>query len=346
MAINVNQPPKKESGLDKVLKALTVAKDVFGVYVDYKRLGEITQNNELQLKANERAERADERATAESQRTQAEFDQKQQKLTQEQSELTQKKDPTSEESKRAFEAYRGAGVNPKPGLSAFVYEQQYGPTSKYYTAKAENAFKMQAKAAEEKPDLNIAGFTAAPGQAPTKIDAQKFKDQLIATKNVINTLDRAQIRVTEHGTEYLPTQAKRDMSQDITEIQMQLKEIANLGVLNGPDLELMLKEVPDPTALKEQFNPMAGEQIATAYGNLKEIIRQKLAVQAEVRGFQPVAQSPLLQATKRSQQAGSGDPLLKTAQASEQRDPLVEATAKANNVSYEQAQWLLGKRKK
>lgn len=54
------------------------------------------------------------------------------------------------------------------------------------------------------------------------------------------------------GSEWLPTEKKALMASKMAQIQLKMKEFANLGVLNGPDMEIMLRQMGDPTAVNFQ----------------------------------------------------------------------------------------------
>lgn len=72
------EEPKQESDLDKVLKGLNVAGNVFGIYTDYKKLGEMKADRELKdaqiSEARAQFQETNERAKAKEAREQAAFD--------------------------------------------------------------------------------------------------------------------------------------------------------------------------------------------------------------------------------------------------------------------------------
>lgn len=81
---------------------------------------------------------------------------------------------------------------------------------------------------------------------PEAIRTQGIKaDQ--AYSNLTTALDRYEQTVGRTGRNLFSGQETDEVSQARTNIQLQLKELYNLGVLNGPDLALMEQMLPDPT---------------------------------------------------------------------------------------------------
>lgn len=93
------------------------------------------------------------------------------------------------------------------------------------------------------------------------------------------------------GVTVLPGQAKDNLNQARTDIMLQLKELYNLGVLNGPDYQLMQGMIFDPTVTVDPSNPIGtigdigskvlGGDVAKRTQNsiakLKEVIQRSLA---------------------------------------------------------------------
>jgi len=62
-----------------------------------------------------------------------------------------------------------------------------------------------------------------------------------------NAMTEYKSLLQEHGTEQWHGQGKLMLGSAYTDLLMQAKELAKLGVLSGPDLELMQKQLYDPT---------------------------------------------------------------------------------------------------
>lgn len=88
----------------------------------------------------------------------------------------------------------------------------------------------------------------APQQAAPKLTNQQTNDlgsSQAAIKSLESELNSYTDLVQKHGNEYLPGVARDAIATKRRNIQMQMKELFNLGVLSGPDLDLMDQMVYD-----------------------------------------------------------------------------------------------------
>lgn len=97
------------------------------------------------------------------------------------------------------------------------------------------------------------------GKIPNAVQTKNLESET-AVANLTNALDQYDALVQKGGYAHLG--GERDaVNTARTNIQMQMKELYNLGVLNGPDLELMNKMLVDPTySLGATFNPLSEER--------------------------------------------------------------------------------------
>jgi hypothetical protein len=101
------------------------------------------------------------------------------------------------------------------------------------------------------------------------IGAQQAYDTLSTS------LDEYEKTVKRTGNVALPGVDADTVAQQRTNIQLQMKELFNLGVLNGPDLELMQNMLFDPSAgvlSGFSFNP--SERVTKSVSGLKEVLRR------------------------------------------------------------------------
>lgn len=95
--------------------------------------------------------------------------------------------------------------------------------------------------------------SARESNIPSNVRADAIKvDQAYETLNTL--LDRYKGLVAKGGTAMASGQYNDAVQQARRHIQLQLKELENLGVLNGPDLQLMNDMVGDPSL--NVFNPL------------------------------------------------------------------------------------------
>ena len=94
---------------------------------------------------------------------------------------------------------------------------------------------------EQPQQDDSAGFELKPPK-PDK----ELKKYEASAKQLDASLKRYEELVGKYGASYLPGQERNELSAVRTDIQMQLKTMYDLGVLNGPDLALMNKMIFDP----------------------------------------------------------------------------------------------------
>ena len=101
------------------------------------------------------------------------------------------------------------------------------------------------------------------------LDVQKHFDKEWAEKaqmfdSVDGSLDVYLDVFSKTGTQILPNEKQFELQSAYTEVQMQLKDLYELGVLAGPDLDLITNVAADPTSFKaayvEKYGPGALEK--------------------------------------------------------------------------------------
>jgi hypothetical protein len=95
-----------------------------------------------------------------------------------------------------------------------------------------------------------------------------------AYKSLVTSLDQYKDTVKKTGNVFLPGVDNDTVSRERTAIQLQMKELFNLGVLNGPDLALMENMLFDPSAgvlSGFSFDPTA--RVERSVEGLKEVLR-------------------------------------------------------------------------
>jgi hypothetical protein len=104
-----------------------------------------------------------------------------------------------------------------------------------------------------------------------------------AYQSIIDALDRYERIVDRTGGNFnlIPSQEQDDVRTERTNILLQLKELFNLGVLNGPDLNLMESMLVDPTygvgwtgpfGMQNMFGNAAG-RVRNNTSRLREMLR-------------------------------------------------------------------------
>lgn len=112
----------------------------------------------------------------------------------------------------------------------------------------------QAKQAEKQEALNVPGAAIAPGATPTVKDAETVKGVLTSEARMKNGIARMRQLHAKYGTEKGGKGAMQ-LSQAMTGLRLEAKNIAELGALSGPDQGLM--------------ESLAGDDPTDAWNNVK-----------------------------------------------------------------------------
>ncbi len=131
--------------------------------------------------------------------------------------------------------------------------------SQFATKKDEMTAYQKAQMEERRKDREWRQRQQQAGKIPSAVQTKNLEAET-AVANLTNELDNYDALVKQGG--YARVGTERDaVNTARTNIQMQMKELYNLGVLNGPDLELMNKMLVDPTySVGATFNPFSEER--------------------------------------------------------------------------------------
>lgn len=100
------------------------------------------------------------------------------------------------------------------------------------------------------PDPNDPSKVVPMSGGPSDPAASKEgREQAGNIARVDQALNNYRQAVTTVGTKVIPGPEKLRLSSAHTDLLMEMKELYNLGVLNGPDYELMLSVIKDPTSV-------------------------------------------------------------------------------------------------
>lgn len=139
----------------------------------------------------------------------------------------------------------------------------------------------------------IPGLEAVPGAQPTAEDAKKVKASIAARERVNANVDELMKLYNEHGTEMTGPVAVR-MGQLITAIKLEGKNLAELGALSGPDVNLMESIVGvDPTSFMSNIKGMAGmDTTRQAMEGVRKWAGTQAGANVKAYGYQPKGGAP------------------------------------------------------
>lgn len=134
----------------------------------------------------------------------------------------------------------------------------------------------------------INGLSLIPNTLISKESVNKTKQAYDTYLNLQKQIESLKEQYKANGTELVGNKAEV-MKATTRGVQLTLKELENLGVLNGPDLSLMEQMVPNPTGVsgtaRGMLNPLLGDKVIPMLDNLQKRIDTKLDANLQVNGF-------------------------------------------------------------
>lgn len=169
------------------------------------------------------------------------------------------------------------------GLQLYRDMARRGPTADYdFMASEGTLYRVNKRTGQ-------ADVVAGTGQQrpPEAIRTQAIKaDQ--AYQSLTTMLDNYERLVSRTGMTALPGADKDAVTQARTQILLQLKELNNLGVLNGPDLELMNNMLTDTGVSAGNIWSNPADRVGSSVSRLKEMLRTIRNNQTSAVGMPPV----------------------------------------------------------
>lgn len=127
--------------------------------------------------------------------------------------------------------------------------------------------------------VEATGQGARPAQQGGNVEIMKRQQAFL---NVSKALDSLEADLTQHGSVIMPGVEKSALSTDYGNVRLQMKELYNLGVLNGPDLALMTSLIGDPTSFTGRINL----SLHPGDEQKNRVLAQLRKVREKIQGFQ------------------------------------------------------------
>lgn len=109
---------------------------------------------------------------------------------------------------------------------------------------------------------------------PGSPEAKKAKEASNKIETMQATLNRYRQTLDKYGAQILPGEGKDVLSAAHTDLLLQLKELNELGAITGPDYELMLRAVKDPTSVSSEMRQQFGGM--SSFNAQLDLIQDKL----------------------------------------------------------------------
>ena len=106
--------------------------------------------------------------------------------------------------------------------------------------------------------------------------------------NVEDTLSTYERLIKQHGTEYMPGPAKREIETARAQLILELKELYELGALQAPDMVIIEQILADPTTIAANVGGLlTGGGNVNNYISQISIIREKIDSSKKRAGIEP-----------------------------------------------------------
>lgn len=199
------------------------------------------------------------------------------------------------------------GKQPKKGLliaklgnKTFAYDPEEQQRKKVQVSAAQATEKARIDAEKEKADYalgsKVPGYEMQEGFRPKLEDIGKFRTSKNVASNIKNLTSKIRDILETSGPQGLPGDAKGKLDQYITQLALQKKEADKLGVLAGPDLDLLMKQIGNSTSFADMIArggyDSAKRQYLQNLTGLDEAADFALNTEAANLGFRPVAEKP------------------------------------------------------
>lgn len=153
--------------------------------------------------------------------------------------------------------------------------------------KIDYRFQKKKEERDSEGSRPLPDFEVSPGVKLEDKDRETLKSQNTAVKNVSLVGKRLIENLGKHGITAGTgvTQGDRAVTQDLVDLQLQMKELFNLGVLNGPDLDLLNKNLGNLQGPVDMMNPLnTRENAQKQVQNVIDSAINKLSNTAQARG--------------------------------------------------------------
>lgn len=126
------------------------------------------------------------------------------------------------------------------------------------------------------PDDHSQGVTPIEGgPADPSVKQQNQYDEAISVVDKAGaSLDRYEAMFDKHGTTVLPTAAKQLLGGAYASMQLEIKELERLGVLAGPDMQLIERVLTDPLSIEGKAYEFFGGK--EGFKGQIDLVRQKI----------------------------------------------------------------------
>jgi hypothetical protein len=151
--------------------------------------------------------------------------------------------------------------------------------------RVEQYQKLKREAKQDADALNVPGFDRTGEVYQSPAEAKEARDATGIAKNIQSGIETLKEQMKRNGNFEWGGSGGSAMNVTANDLRLQLKELNKLGVLNGPDLALMLQQIPDTESVGQLFtrNSTTDAQLQQVLDNIARKVETGMAA----RGYRP-----------------------------------------------------------
>lgn len=156
--------------------------------------------------------------------------------------------------------------------------------------RMEQYAKLKREAQQDQDALNVPGFDRTGEVQQSPAEAKEARDATGIAKNIQGGIETLKAQMKDNGNFEWGGAGGSAMNVTANDLRLQLKELNKLGVLNGPDLALMLQQIPDTESLGQLFtrNSTTDAQLQQVLENINRKVETGMAA----RGYKSKNAAP------------------------------------------------------
>jgi hypothetical protein len=200
--------------------------------------------------------------------------------------MGQRKDAAAEDDRQIkIRKYMADKMMDDKQKAAALAERQASRTStedyrgKMLALKEKEIGAKAGKKEEDLAQLNVPGYERTGEVMQSPDEAKKTRDAIGISNNIKGGLDTLKNQMEKYGNFELGGQGGTEMAVTAGDLRLQLKELNNLGVLSGPDYQLMLEQIPDTQSFNALMTrpDVAKAQLNQVISNIDRKVQNSMA---------------------------------------------------------------------
>lgn len=146
------------------------------------------------------------------------------------------------------------------------------------------------KKADDLAELAVPGYERTGEVMQSKPEAKDARDTVGTANNIMKGIELLKQQMAESGNFEWGGAKGAEMAATANDLRLQAKELYKLGVLNGPDLGLLLKQIPDTESLGALFT--REDTAKASLDSTATSMKRKIEEGMRSKGYEPKPEKP------------------------------------------------------